>query len=72
MATEVFVKLSGVRHHLWQAVDQDGTVLDILLQSRRDAAAAKRFLAKLMKKQCRVPRVLVTDRLRSYGVAHRD
>jgi putative transposase len=47
-------------------------VLDILVQSKRDAKAAKRFLAKLMKKQRRVPRVLVTDKLRSYGVAHRE
>jgi putative transposase len=53
-------------------VDQDGTVLDILLQSKRDAKAAKRFMAKLMKKQRRTPRVLVTDKLRSYGVAHRE
>jgi putative transposase len=68
---EVFVKINGGRHYLWRAVDQDGTVLDILVQSQRDAKAAKRFLAKLMKKQCRVPRVLVTDKLRSYGVAHR-
>ncbi|MEV0695263.1 IS6 family transposase [Streptomyces sp. NPDC050388] len=68
---EVFVKINGVRHYLWRAVDQDGTVLDILVQSKRDAKAAKRFLAKLMKKQRRVPRVLVTDKLRSYGVAHR-
>jgi putative transposase len=69
---EVFVKISGVRHYLWRAVDQDGTVLDVLVQSRRDAKAAKRFMAKLMKKQRRVPRVLVTDKLRSYGVAHRE
>jgi len=69
---EVFVKINGVRHYLWRAVDQDGNVLDILLQSRRDAKAAKRFLAKLMKKQRRVPRVLVTDKLRSYNVAHRE
>jgi putative transposase len=69
---EAFVKINGVRHHLWRAVDQDGTVLDILLQSKRNAKAAKRFLAKLMKKQRRTPRVLVTDKLRSYGVAHRE
>jgi putative transposase len=50
---------------------QDGIVLDILLQSRRDAKAAKRFMAKLMKKQRRVPRVMVTDKLKSYGTAHR-
>jgi transposase-like protein len=47
------VKINGVRHYLWRAVDQDGTVLDILVQSKRDAKAAKRFMAKLMKKQCR-------------------
>lgn len=68
---EVFPEINGVRHYLWWAVDQDGTVLDILPQSKRDAKAAKRFMAKLMKKQCRTPRVLVTDKLRSYGVAHR-
>jgi putative transposase len=61
-----------VRHHLWRAADQHGSVLDILVQSRRDAKAAKRFMSKLMKKQRRVPRVLVTDKLRSYGVAHRE
>ncbi|MEV6319266.1 IS6 family transposase [Streptomyces sp. NPDC051776] len=69
---EVFIKVNGVRQYLWRAVDQDGHVLDILAQSRRDAKAAKRFMAKLMKKQCRVPRVLVTDKCRSYGPAHRD
>jgi putative transposase len=68
---EVFMKIGGVRQYLWRAVDQDGTVLDILVQSKRDAKAARRFLAKLMKKQRRVPRVMVTDKLRSYGVAHR-
>ena len=69
---EVFVKINGERHYLWRAVDQDGNVLDVLVQSKRDAKAAKRFMAKLMKKQCRVPRVLVTDKLRSYDVAHRE
>jgi putative transposase len=64
---EVFVKINGVRHYLWRAVDQDGNVLDILVQPRRDAKAAK-----LMKKQCRTPRVLVADKLRSYGTAHRE
>ncbi|MBL3671720.1 IS6 family transposase, partial [Streptomyces sp. M2CJ-2] len=69
---EVFVKIGGVRHYLWRAVHRHGNVLDILLQSRRDARAAQRFLAKLMKKQRRVPQVLVTDQLRSSGVAHRE
>jgi putative transposase len=69
---EVFIKVNGVRQYLWRAVDQDGNVLDILVQSRRDAKAAKRFMAKLMKKQRRVPRVLVADKCRSYGPAHRE
>jgi putative transposase len=69
---EVFIKVNGERQYLWRAVDQDGNVLDILVQSRRDAKAAKRFMARLMKKQCSVPRVLVTDKLKSYGVAHRE
>ncbi len=53
------------------AVDRDGNVLDILVQPRWDAKAAKRFFGKLLTKQCRVPRVLVTDKLPSYQVAHR-
>ncbi|MGW3661176.1 IS6 family transposase [Streptomyces sp. NPDC005151] len=69
---EVYTKINGEWRYLWRAVDQDGNVLDILMQSRRDAKAAKRFMAKLMKKQRHVPRVLVTDKLRSYGVAHRQ
>ena len=48
---EVFVKINGEGHYLWRAVDPDGNVLDILIQSRRDAKAARRFLRKLMKKQ---------------------
>ncbi len=69
---EVFVKINGERHYLWRAVDQHGDVLDILVQTRRDKAAASRFFRKLLKKQGRVPRVLVTDKLRSYGAAHRE
>ena len=68
---EVFVTINGRRQYLWRAVDQDGNVLDILVQPRRDAKAAKRFFRKLLTKQCRLPRVLVTDKLRSYQVAHR-
>ncbi len=63
---EVAVKIAGVQHWLWRAVDQDGTVLDILVQSRRDKRAAKRLLRKLLKQQCRPPRVMVTDKLASY------
>jgi putative transposase len=58
--------------YLWRAVDQDGVVLDILVQSRRDAKAAKRFFRRLLKGLQYVPRVIVTDKLRSHGVAHRQ
>ena len=68
---EVYVQINGRRQYLWRAVDQDGNVLDILVQPRRDAKAAKRFFRKLLKRQCASPRVLVTDKLRSYAVAHR-
>ena len=53
---EVFVKINGTTHYLWRAVDQHGNVLDILVQPRRDAKAAKRFFRKLLTKQCQVPR----------------
>jgi putative transposase len=69
---EVFLTINGRRQYLWRAVDQDGNVLDILVQPRRDAKAAKRFFRKLLKRQCASPRVLVTDKLRSYGVAQRE
>ncbi|MFE2492043.1 IS6 family transposase [Streptomyces mirabilis] len=69
---EVFIKVNGERKYLWRAVDQDGNVLDILVQSRRDKAAARRFLRRLMKRTSVVPRVIVTDKLRSYGAAHRE
>jgi putative transposase len=68
---EVFIKINGKTHYLWRAVDQHGTVLDILVTSRRDAKAATRFLRKLLKGLEYVPRVLVTDKLASYGVARR-
>ena len=69
---EVFVTINGRRQYLWRAVDQDGNVLDVLVQPRRDAKAAKRFFRKLLKRQCVSPRVLVTDKLGSYQVAHRE
>ncbi len=69
---EVVVRIAGVQHWLWRAVDQTGTVLDILVQSRRDTQAAKRLLRKLLKRQCRTPRVLITDKLASYGAAKRE
>jgi putative transposase len=68
---EVFIKINGKTHYLWRAVDQHGNVLDILVTSRRNAKAATRFFRKLLKGLEYVPRVLVTDKLASYGVAHR-
>jgi putative transposase len=69
---EVFIKIDGKQHYLWRAVDQDGEVVDVYLQKRRDGAAAKRFFKRLLKKHRDEPRKIVTDKLRSYGVAHRD
>ncbi|MEV0696277.1 IS6 family transposase [Streptomyces sp. NPDC050388] len=69
---EVFIKINGELKYLWRAVDQDGIVLDILVQDRRDTAAARRLFRRLMKTTCSVPQVIVTDKLRSYGAAHRQ
>ncbi|MEU1446606.1 MULTISPECIES: IS6 family transposase [Streptomyces] len=69
---EVFVRINGELKYLWRGVDQDGNVLDILVQSRRDEAAARRFFRRLMKKTRSVPRVVVTDKLRSYGATPRE
>jgi putative transposase len=68
---EVFVKIRGERQYLWRAVDQDGDVIEILVQKRRNARAAKRFFRRLLKSQCCSPWQLVTDKLKSYGSAHR-
>jgi putative transposase len=64
--------IAGRKHWLWRAVDQHGLVLDILVQSHRNAKAAKRPLRGLLKKQGRTPRVMITDKLASYGVAKRE
>jgi putative transposase len=69
---EVFLAIDGERHYLWRAVDQDGNVLDILVQRRRDKRAAKKFFRKLLKGLAYVPRVLITDKLKSYGAAKRE
>jgi putative transposase len=69
---EVQINIAGKKHWLWRAVDQDGTVLDVLVQSRRDKKAAKRLLRKLLKRQGRAPRVMVTDKLASYPAAKRE
>src|SRR6201997_4473705 len=69
---EVALKIAGVKHWLWRAVDQTGIVLDVLVQSRRDKRAAKRLLRKLLRKQMRPARVVITDKLGSYGAAKRE
>src|SRR5262249_2909548 len=69
---EVFLTINGERHYLWRAVDQDGNVLDILVQSRRNKHAAKKFFRKLLKGLTYVPRVIITDKLKSYGAAKRE
>ncbi len=66
---EMFVKINGRDHYLWWAVDQDGNELDILVQNRRNRLAAKRFFRKLLKGLRYVPRVIITDKLKSYGAA---
>ena len=69
---EVVVTIGGRKHWLWRAVDQDGYVLDEIVQTRRDTKAAKRLLIRLLKKQGLAPKRIVTDKLRSYGAAKRD
>ena len=68
---ELFVTIQGQRQYLWRAVDQDGDVIDILVQPRRDQRAAERFFRKLLKGQEREPQRLVTDKLRTYEAARR-
>lgn len=69
---EVVISIGGRKHWLWRAVDQDGYVLDEIVQSRRDTKAAKRLLLRLLKKQGLAPKRIVSDKLRSYGAAQRD
>ena len=69
---EVFVKIDGKQRYLWRAIDQDGEVIDVFVQHRRDGKAAKRFFMRLLKTSQDEPRKIVTDKLRSYGVAHRE
>ena len=66
------MKIQGKQHYLWRAVDQDGEVVDVFLQKRRDGKAAKRFFRRLLRKHQGEPRKIVTDKLRSYRVAHRE
>ena len=69
---KVFVKINGKQHYLWRAAGQDGEVVDVYLQARRDCAAVKRFFRRLLRSHGNEPRKIVTDKLRSYGVAHRE
>jgi putative transposase len=69
---EVAIKIAGVKHWLWRAVDQTGRVLDVLVQSRRDTQAAMRLLRKLLKRQMCPTRVMITDKLPSYGAAKKE
>ena len=69
---EVEAKSAGNKHRIRRAVDRDGMVLDILVRSRRDKRATERLLRKLLRKQCRAPRVMVTDKLASYAAAKRE
>jgi putative transposase len=66
---EVFIRIRDVQHYLWRAADQNGVVLDVLAQDRRDAKAAERFFRRLLKGLQYEPRVMITDKPRSYSVA---
>ena len=69
---EILVRIAGERMYRWRAVDHEGEVLDMLVQRRRDTRAALRLMRKLLRKQGFVPKLLVTDKLRSYGSAFRQ
>jgi len=69
---EVFVKIGGKQHYLWRAVDQDGEVVDVYLQAKRYGDTAKRFFRRLLRSHQGEPRKIVTDKLRSYEVAHQE
>ena len=69
---EVFVKIQGKQLYLWRAIDQDGEVVDVLLQACRDGKAAKLFFKRFLNNCRNEPRKIVTDKLKSYGVAHRE
>ena len=68
---EVFLRVAGKKHYLWRAIDQDGHVLEILVQGRRNTRAARRFFRKLLRGLQYVPRVIITDKLKSYAAAKR-
>jgi putative transposase len=66
------MRIHGTRHYLWRAVDQDGNILDVLVQRVRDQTAAKQFFRKRLKDLTYIPRVIITDQLRRYGAAIRE
>jgi putative transposase len=66
------MRINGTRHYLWRAVDQDGNILDVLVQRVRDQTAAKQFFCKRLKDLTYIPRVIITDQLRRYGAAIRE
>lgn len=69
--SEVVITVRGKKHWLWRAIDQDGFVLDVLVQSRRNTTATERLMRKMLKRQGSAPRVMIEDKLRSYGAAKR-
>ncbi len=69
---EMVIRMNGVQHYLWRAVDQRGVCLGVLVTRRRDTYATRTFLRKLLKSQEYTPRVMITDKLRSYGAAKRE
>ena len=69
---EVFVRIGGIQHYLWRAIDQDGEVIDVYLTEKRDGSAAKRFFRRILNAAKQEPRRVVSDKLASYNVAHRD
>jgi len=68
---EVFVKIQGKQHYLWRATDQDGEMVNVFMQKRGDGKAAKRLFRRLLRQHRGEPRKIVTEKLRSYRVAHR-
>ncbi len=69
---EVAVSIQGQRRYLWRAVDQDGDLIEILVQKRKDTQAAKRFFRKMLRSQTQAPIEITTDKLRSYAAAKRE
>jgi len=69
---EVFISINSRQHYLWRAVDQDGNILDILVQGRRHKAATRKFFRRILKDLQCLPRVVLTDTLASYGAAKRE